>query len=326
MLIAGAGQVAGLSSSNKLDVSMFKIFPTFPLVLVSILLIVACGERPAAKLSASQVAAKVNGDEISVHQINFVLQRTQSIPVEHAEAVKRQILEGLIDQELIVQQALESKIDRTPDVALALDNARRDVLVRAYLDQLGGNKSKPSADEARKFYVENPDLFSNRKLYRLQEINFAAKGPALDRVKEQLTQGIPTEEVVSQLKANGVEVTGGASVKSAEQLPLDVLPKIAQAKAGQPLLLENAERASIVIVLASRPEPLDETKALPVIEKFLANKQKSDLARDTLKNLHDKGKIEYMGEFATSKQTAASGKPAGAPGKVDIPKGLGGLN
>lgn len=52
---------------------------TITSLVLSTLVLTACGERPPEKKAATQVVAKVNGGEISVHQINFVLQRTPNV-------------------------------------------------------------------------------------------------------------------------------------------------------------------------------------------------------------------------------------------------------
>ena len=108
---------------------------TISAIVLSTLVLGACGDRPPEKKAASQVAAKVNDGEISVHQINFVLQRTPNIPAAKAEAAKRQVLESLIDQELAVQQAMEAKLERTPNVMQAIESARREILARAFIEQ-----------------------------------------------------------------------------------------------------------------------------------------------------------------------------------------------
>lgn len=306
---------------------------TSAVIIISALALSACGERPPEKKAATQVVAKVNGSEISVHQINFVLQRMPSISQTQAEAAKRQVLESLVDQELAVQQAQETKLERTPEVMQALEAARREVLSRAFLEQAASVKTKPTAEEVKKYYAEHPELFANRKIYRLDEVVFAGTPEALANVKDQLAKGRTSAEIATSLKAAGVEVGGGVSVKPAEQLPLELLPRLAAARDGQPQLVENGSRAAVVTVLAAKPEPVDETKATPVIENYLVNKQKGDQARDALKQLREKAKIEYLGEFAGGQPAAPAEKAAAAPAEkpavtakdAAINKGIAGL-
>src|SRR5436190_14834939 len=94
------------------------------------------------KPSPSQVAARVNGHEITIHQVNDILSRQAARP-EQAEALKRQVLERLIDQELARQQAVENKLDRNPRTVQAIEFAKNEILSRAYIDQIAGSQPKP---------------------------------------------------------------------------------------------------------------------------------------------------------------------------------------
>lgn len=304
-------------------------FKILTVIVISALAISACGERPPEKKAATQVAAKVNGTEISVHQLNFLLQNAGNIPASQAEAAKRQALQNLVDQELAVQQALEAKLERTPGVMQALDAARREILSRAYLEQTLAKVSKPSPDEVRKFYGEHPELFANRKVYRLEEYVFGKSPEAQASAREQLAQGKSAAEIANALRAKGVEVAGGVVVKPAEQMSLEIIAKVAQAKEGQSMLFETTDRSALVNVMAAKSEPIDEAKAQPFIETYLVNKQKAELARETMKQLRDKAKIEFVGEFAgdpsANKAATAEAPKAAGNNETAVSKGIAGL-
>ena len=87
---------------------------------------------------APQVAAKVGTEEISVSQVNQLLRRTSTAGTspQTAQAMGREVLEKLIDQQLAVEQAKETKLDRSPDVVSQIEAARREILARAYLQQI----------------------------------------------------------------------------------------------------------------------------------------------------------------------------------------------
>ena len=80
----------------------------------ALVLLTGCGDKK--EKSASQTAAKVNKSEITVHQINFVLQQQRGLKPEQTDTVSKQILERLIDQELALQKADDLKVDRDPRV------------------------------------------------------------------------------------------------------------------------------------------------------------------------------------------------------------------
>ena len=120
---------------------------TLLVVLMAAALLAACGGQK--EKGASQTAAKVNKAEVTVHQINFLLQQQRGLRPEQAYAASRQVLERLIDQELAVQKADEFKLDRDPRVVQQLEAVKREILARAYAEKVGEAASKPTAEEIK---------------------------------------------------------------------------------------------------------------------------------------------------------------------------------
>ena len=113
-------------------------------------------ESATAERAPGQLAAKVNGTEISVHQL-----RNTGAPANQA-------LEKVIERELLVQQAIRTGLDRDVQVAETIDNARRQILAQAYIDRVAAGGAV-SREEVHAFYAENPALFAERRVYRLRE-------------------------------------------------------------------------------------------------------------------------------------------------------------
>ena len=102
----------------------------------AVALLAGCGDRKKDK-PATQTAARVNKEEITVHQINFVLAQQRGLAPDQAASAGKQVLERLIDQELALQKAAEQKVDRDPRVAQQLEAARREIISRAYMEKIG---------------------------------------------------------------------------------------------------------------------------------------------------------------------------------------------
>ena len=280
------------------------------------LALVACGDK-AGKKAATQVAAKVGSEEISVHQINFVLSRTNTANAtpESANRLRHEVLEKLIDQQLAVDQAVEKKLDRSPEVVSQLEAARREVLARAYVQQLAAAIPKPTAEETKKYFVDNPALFAERRVYNLQEIVIpaAAGAEVLDQLKAQVTAAKSMEDVAAWLKGRNVRFGGNSATRSAEQIPLELLKTVAALKDGQTTVISNPQNVTVLRVASSQSAPVPETAALPRIEQFLTNQRGAEVVGKTIKELRAKTTVTYMGDFAPGAAGAgATTQPAAA--------------
>ncbi|MFN3861667.1 MAG: EpsD family peptidyl-prolyl cis-trans isomerase [Roseateles sp.] len=295
-------------------------------------LLTACGGGKGEK--ASQTAAKVNKEEITVHQINFVLQRQPNLKPEQAEAASRQVLERLIDQELAVQKAQEQKLDRDPRVVQQIEAAKREIIARAFVERVGEGAAKPTNEEIAKYYADKPALFKDRRIYSLQELQIEAKPEQVPMLREKLAAAKTLSEFVEYLKANDIRFAGNQAVRAAEQLPLASLDSIARMKDGESIVTQTPNGMTVLTLVGSRSQPVDEARARPAIEAFLLNQRKAELVQKELKALRESSKIEYVGKFAQAAGAAASApdapivapEPAPAASGLDpasISKGMG---
>ncbi len=258
--------------------------------------LVGCGAKES---SSTQTAARVNKEEITVHQIGAQLSQ-QAVKPDQFQEAERQILERLINRELAVQKALDLKLDREPKVVQAIDSARQDIIARAYADKLGEGATKPTAAEINKYYDEHPALFSERKIYQLQEVAVEADAKQVEALKAALPPIRNADELVTYLKTNNIKFASTASVRAAEQLPLPALPMFARMSEGQSLLNPTPKGAQIIILRGVRSQPVDGERASRAIEQFLQNEEKRKLMADDMKALRAAAKIDYRGRFAAS--------------------------
>jgi EpsD family peptidyl-prolyl cis-trans isomerase len=267
-------------------------------------LLAGCGDK---KKNASQTAARVNKEEVTVHQINFVLQQQRNIKPEQADAASKQILERLIDQELAVQKGEELKVDRDPRVVQQLEAAKREIIARAYLEKVGEAAPKPAAEELQKYYDDKPALFKDRRIYSIQEFVVEAKPEQQEAIRAKLQAAKNVQEFLEGLKADNIRFAGNQAVRGADQLPLNMLDSFAKLKDGQAMVLPNPAGLQVVYLAGSRSQPVTLEQAKPAIEAYLLNERKRKLVADDMKALRTATKVEYIGKFAEGAPGAASG-------------------
>ena len=310
----------------------------FSAIAIACLSLTACGDKDA-KGPATQVAAKVGSEEISVHQINQAMARvnTAGATPEAVAAMSREVLEKLIDQQLSINQATEDKLQRNPDVVARIEAARREILAQAYVQEVTAQLPKPTPEEVKQYYTSHPELFSDRHVYSLLEITAENIPGTVDLLRSYATSGKPVDSLVADLREKKVRFTGGPGNRTAEQVPLELLPRLQALKDGQAIVTESPNAVIYTRVVGRQSQPVDEASAQGKIAQFLMNQRVNQAVADRLKKLRADTTITYMGEFAKpATAAAAAAKPAAvapapsanasaAEAKSALEKGIAGL-
>jgi EpsD family peptidyl-prolyl cis-trans isomerase len=267
----------------------------------AVLLLAACTGH---KKDTTQSAARVDGTEITVHQINYKLQRERGLRPEQQEEAARKVLEQLIDEQLIVEKAEKTKMDLEPGAQQALDAARREVLARAYVDITAQSVTPPSDAAVHAYYDANPYLFGQRRVYTLQE--YLAKVPEdkIPALRAMVEAGRPPEETEAWFKAQGAPFRAQQSTQPAERIPMGSLKEIAAIPVGHGLVASAGNQVHVTYVTSSTDAPAPFDVARPKIMQFLAIESRKKVTEGNVAALRTAAKIEYAPQYAA---LAASG-------------------
>lgn len=272
------------------------------LVLLACLVVVmtACGKKQDDSHSDSQVVAKVNDAEISVHQLNFQLARLGKVDEKKAKQVAPELLKRLVNQEILKQQAIKAELDRDPRVLQAIEASKTEILAQAYLERELAKANKPTVKEVDAFYEEHPGLFSERRLYKLQEIAVITDPSQAEKIANGIQGLSDINQIAQWLKANSYQFTANTNVRAAEQLPLNLLSQLYKRKDGEYVIVNSEKSINIVHIGGSESKPVSRDQATPMIEQYYLNQARSTLAKQLLETESKNAKVEYMGEFAAS--------------------------
>ncbi len=243
--------------------------------------------------TATQIVAKVNGDEISVHQVNNAVAQMPSVAPENLELARREVLAKLVNQQLAVQEAVNMKLDRSPAVMMQIDSSKREILARAYLNQVVTGLPKPTTEDVKKFFDEHPALFNQRRIYVLQEIALQNPHPPLAELKK-IVAGKSMGDIATEFKQQNILYAANAGTRAAEQIPLPMLEQLSSLEDGQTGVIEMPQSVAIVHVEASKLAPVKEELAMQAIPQYLINERARLAINDNLERLKNTSRIEYM--------------------------------
>jgi EpsD family peptidyl-prolyl cis-trans isomerase len=291
------------------------------------MIISACSKKNQedTKKPNSQVVAKVNGKEITIHQVNFQLSQLGQLNQTQAKIASKQILTRLIEQELLKQQALGDKLDKDPVVLQALDASRNQLLAQAYLERLLATAPKPSTSEIDTFYKEHPELFESRRVFNLQELVIVTNKEKFNEIEAGLKSIKGINEIAIWLRDHQFPFSVNSNAKAAEQLPMELLKKLQQLKPGEVLMVPTQSTFNVIHLAGVENAPITRAKATPIIEQYFLNQNKNKMAQKEVVKLNDKANIEFEGLYADMKKsellqpaTTNNVKDANTPTSKDV--------
>jgi EpsD family peptidyl-prolyl cis-trans isomerase len=283
----------------------------FDVLFAALILVSATACREKEQKPPSQVVARVNGEEITVHQINFALARAKGVTQDSAPQARREILEALIERQIARQQAAQRALDRSASVILEIEDARSAILARAFRESLVAYLPKPAPFEIKAYYRQHPELFAKRRVFDLEELAFVANAETIAELRSFLSPERSLTQVADWLQAKGIKASAHRGVRAAELIPLDMLPRISAMNDGDAVLFEGeGGRCRVMRLVASKLAPLDEESAVALINQYLTNRRSAEAVAERMKQLRGAATVEYLGEFANPAPKAGATRGA----------------
>ena len=270
----------------------------------------ACGGK-AKEAKPGQALASVNGAEITVLQLNEELQRAGVGPSQQ-EAASKQLLQALIDRQLLQNEAAREKIERDPKVMQSIERAKSLIVAQEYLRKRIGNPPKPTAAEVEEYFNKNPQFFSQRKQFNMNELVIAT-GDLTPALKAAADAAKSLEDVAAWMDAHKVRFARGQVARSTADISQEMSDRLLRMPKGQLFIVKEGERTLLISIAEIREAPVPLAVAAPQIEQFLVNKRNKESAAAELARLRAAAKIEYL-----NKSMAMDARPAAAPAATGL--------
>lgn len=283
----------------------FHLFAGCALAVVSLS---GCGRE-----ATGQVAAVVNGEEITLQEINQEIGSAELPKDVDRKAIQQQALQRIIDRRLVAQAARDDGIDKNPEYLMRQRQVSELLLVQMLGDKAGRAARMPDAAAIDKYIAEHPQTFADRAAYLVDRVQF--KMPANPQQLEQLREDHSMNAVVAKLNSLGIEFQRGNVPLDSAKIPPQILERIKALPQGEPFLLPEGNMVTVGVVIATKPAPLTGPDARPIAVQLMRTEEVGKVLEQRVKTARASAKIEYQTGFAPAKDAA--------PGKDAAPKSAG---
>jgi EpsD family peptidyl-prolyl cis-trans isomerase len=136
----------------------------------------ACGN----KAPSGQVVATVKGKEITSAELHNEMNGFNAPNEQVRKAAEQQALNAILARKVLAAAAEKAGVDKTPEFALQKKRAEETLLVQTWQAQIAKTVPPASKEEIDKFVADNPNLYSARKVFAVDQIRFPRVGdPAI---------------------------------------------------------------------------------------------------------------------------------------------------
>ncbi len=293
-----------------------------PLLVLTVVLTGGCDKQDAqtTEIRNGQTVAQVDGQDITVHQLNYrlrnVLGGQQGVDEQAAtDAAARH----LVDRELLVKRAMAAKRDREPNVMVAIEETRKDILAAAYLEGIADGAAPPTDTELLDYYDKHPLKYAQRKLYLVRQIltdNSVTRGDVETFAKQSPT----AEQLAAWLQSRGTKFLVTVHTWAVDQLPDTLGQRLQTLRKGHAIMVAAADGLSINYLVDVRDAPQTFEQAKEAIAKTLLDERRRALQEAEIERLRKEAAITWYGEFRERQTaTAPAAETPAAPDATQAP-------
>lgn len=159
-------------------------------------MILVCGAPCAAFAQAekSGAVAVVNGRPIPQSAMERALRQQAAMGRHDTEEQRKRIREDLVAQELLFQEAERRKLDKSPQFATAMENARRSAMAAVLLQSV---KARPVSDQEVRVAYDKTVAALMPNDYRLRVIMVKDEA-GIRQIRSSLAKGSAFEELAAK--------------------------------------------------------------------------------------------------------------------------------
>jgi peptidyl-prolyl cis-trans isomerase C len=259
------------------------------------------------KKAEGQVIAVVNGEEITLSELNAEIADLNIPATADKDMVRSSVLQRMVDRRLLVQSAKEAGIDRDPEFLTQERRMREQLLVNMFGRKTMDTVKVPDTATIDKYIAANPNSFAERKRLVLDQLQFDAPADT-NRLKE-LESAKTLADVASRLSTMGIAFERGRGTLDTGTIAPQMLQRIQALPAGEPFIVPTNGKLVVSVIVGAEATPVPTEQARQIAGQTIRNEELNKIGETRLQEAKAKAKIEYQPGFEPKEK----GKDGAAP-------------
>ncbi len=273
--------------------------------ILALAMLAGCDKAPEG-----QVVAVVNGEEITMQELNAELGNAELPEGAAQNEMRNAALDNVVNRRLLAEVARESGVDSSPEYVVRRRQLEEALLVQMLAQQTARDLKQPTAAQINEFVSSNPQMFANRTVYAVDQIRF--RTPANNSYIAALEPAKTMAEVVATLNRLGIRFERGNVQIDSASLPADMYRQVASVGTREPFVVPGSGGVTVSQILESRAAPVPQNQVNAVATNML---QQLDVAKQLdarIKAAKAEAGIDYQSGFAAPKAASTEGGAAKA--------------
>ena len=242
---------------------------------------------------ASQVIAIVDGKDVTVHQLNSLLQHQ----AQHLEQLPTltALTDQLVDRQLLVNAALSEKLNRLPEIVQAVEDAKAQIYAEAYVDNLMKDTTLEQHNKVMTHLKESrPDIFSQHQTYQLQVLEIQQSVP-LSTIDFILFKATRFDDVAHVLAEANVKTATKVIETVAENMPQGFYQKYVKTpQSGDFIIRKSNDSMQVIGIQSISPSPLSSDETEHLLKQMTQTELKRQISESAIKQLRALAEIRLM--------------------------------
>lgn len=255
------------------------------------LLLSACGKGGGDP--TGQVVATVDGQEITKRDLVAEFQAANVQPSEDPK-VRSAVLEQIIQRKLLAAEAVDQKIDKSPEFLAAVQCDHDGLLVGLLSKRRIAMAPTPSSAEASKFIADNPQMFANRQLLLVNQLQAPSAG-INPKSLEQYTQ---MSQIIDLFRQQKRKFNTRQTVMDTANMPAQMAAKITAMAPTDLFIVSQGDAITVNAIVKSEAQPVPEAKRADVAKQMIQRLGEQKVMKAELDKRRQAAKIDYQPGYA----------------------------